>query len=188
MRIRVVYGSSFGDTADAAGRIAATLEEHVGRPVPCHDVAAVDLGRLESVGLLVVGTSTWHSGDLQDDWAVALDGVTARDWTGTNVAPFGLGDQRGYADTFIDALADLARAFEGAGARLVGAWPSAGYEHASSRAERDGMFVGLALDVEHQPDLSQERIERWCCAVLAEVEPLAPVSAPRPGPRAPRGP
>lgn len=187
MRVTVVFGSSFGDTAAAARRIAATLGRRLGHEVPCLDVADLELETLRGSDLLVLGTSTWHGGDLQDDWAVALDAVTALDWSGTTVALFGLGDQLGYADTFVDGLADLAEAFEGGGARRVGAWPSDAYDHAASRAERGGAFVGLALDVEHQGDRCAERIERWCDEVLAAVVP-APVSPPPPGPRAQRGP
>lgn len=161
----MVYGSSFGDTAAAAQRIADLLRRRLGQEVPCIDVADVDLERLRGLDLLVAGTSTWHGGEPQDDWAEALPRVAALDWSGTCVALFGLGDQVGYADTFVDALADLADAFEAGGARRVGDWPATGYVHTRSRAERSGSFVGLALDVE-QPS---EHGERWCDAVLAEV-------------------
>ncbi len=186
--VAVVYGSSFGDTAAAARRVADALACRLGRPVPCLDVADFDLERLTGVDLLVAGTSTWHGGDLQDDWADALPAVAARDWSATLVALFGLGDQLGYADTFVDGLAELAAAFEAGGARRVGAWPRAGYEHAYSRAERDGAFVGLALDVEHQEELTAGRIERWCDALLDEFRAVRPQRPPPPTPRAPRGP
>lgn len=168
--VAVVYGSTFGDTAAAARRIAAVLTCRLGRGVPCLDVAEVDLELLQGFDLLVAGTSTWHGGEPQDDWAEALPRVAAIDWAGTCVALFGLGDQVGYRDTFVDALADLADAFEAGGARRVGDSPAAGYLHARSRAERGGRFVGLALDAELPPDPS----ERWCDAVLAEFGGTTP--------------
>jgi flavodoxin I len=168
--VAVVYGSNFGDTAAAARRIADVLGRRLGKAVPCLDVAAVDLERLRGLDLLVAGTSTWHGGEPQDDWADALPRVAALDWSGTCVALFGLGDQVGYADTFVDALADLAAAFAAGGARRVGDWSATGYVHTHSRAERGGSFVGLALDVEHPPEHS----ERWCDAVLAEVRATTP--------------
>ena len=186
--VAVVYGSSFGDTAAVARRVADALARRLGHPVPCLDVAGIDLEGLAGVDLLVAGTSTWHGGDLQDDWAAVLPAVAARDWSATLVALFGLGDQLGYADTFVDGLADLAAAFGAGGARRVGAWPRAGYEHAHSRAERDGAFVGLALDVEHQGDRTNGRIERWCDALLDEVLTARPVCPLPPAPRASRGP
>lgn len=179
-RVAVVFGSTFGDTAAAAQRIAAVLEQRLDRAVPCVDVVGADLAALATCDLLVAGTSTWHGGDLQDDWADALAVVARIDWHGCRVALFGLGDQLGYPDTFVDGLADLAAAFEGAGARLVGSWPRDGYDHVHSRAERGDAFLGLALDETQQPERSAARIRRWCDLLLAQV------SGPPPTPRSPR--
>ena len=69
--------------------------------------------------LLVLGSSTWGVGDLQDDWAAQLDGVKAN-FAGKKVATFGLGDSVGFADSFCVAAETLATAAKDAGATLVG--------------------------------------------------------------------
>ncbi len=169
MEIVIAYGSTFGDTADAARHIARELSEWLGRPLPCVDVATADLDRLAEVDVLVVGCSTWHTGDLQADWEVAHPRLATLEWSGTRVAFFGHGDQYGYPDTYLDALGILADTFTARGATLVGAWPTSGYEHARSRAERGGHFVGLGLDADNQPELSAGRIARWCAALVVEL-------------------
>jgi hypothetical protein len=40
------------------------------------------------------------------------------------------------------------------GARVVGAWPTDGYDFMASKAERDGEFVGLVLDLDNQKQCS----------------------------------
>ena len=76
------------------------------------DAAAFD------AGLLVLGSSTWGVGDLQDDWAAQLDGVKAN-FAGKKVVTFGLGDSIGFADSFCVAAETLATAAKEAGATLV---------------------------------------------------------------------
>jgi flavodoxin I len=177
MDIAIVYGSTFGDTADAAGFVARELGARLGRPPPCLDIASTDLERLVGVDVLVVGCSTWHVGELQADWEAAFARLVTLDWSGTRVALFGHGDQATYPDTFVDALGILADAFEARGATLFGAWPSAGYDHACSRAQRGDRFVGLPLDADGQADLSTARIARWCAALVAELEDAARAEA-----------
>jgi flavodoxin I len=72
-----------------------------------------------------MGSSTWGLGDLQDDW-LPYESLSGMDLTGRKAAVFGTGDQRGFSDTYVDALATLAEALEKAGATLIGAWPAEG--------------------------------------------------------------
>jgi flavodoxin I len=186
--VTVVYGSTFGDTADIAGLVARELADRLGAPVPVHDVASVRLATLTASDVLVVGCSTWHAGELQADWGSALGDVLGLDWTGTHVALFGPGDAGGYPDTYVDALGILAEAFEAGGATLVGAWPTVGYAHARSRAVRGGRFVGLALDVDSEPEATEPRVQRWCAGLVAELGlPPAGVTSSAPTRPAPVG-
>jgi flavodoxin I len=47
------------------------------------------------------------------------------------------------------------------GARVVGFWPSDGYDFIASKAEEDGEFVGLVLDQDSQKQLTDDRLETW---------------------------
>jgi len=72
------------------------------------------------------------------------------DLTGKKVALYGLGDQVGYPEWFLDAMGYLHSKLLERGATAVGYWPTDGYEFEGSKAltEDGSQFVGLALDYE----------------------------------------
>ena len=111
-KIHVIYGSTIGMTEAVAAKIADSLGAQVFN-VNADDAAAFD------AELLVLGSSTWGIGDLQDDWAAKLDSVKAS-FAGKKVAVFGLGDSMGFADSFCVAAETIAAAAKDAGATLVG--------------------------------------------------------------------
>ncbi len=80
---------------------------------------------------------------------------------GKIVALYGLGDQLGYGEWFLDALGMLHDKLSTKGVKFVGYWPTEGYEFTSPKPViADGqLFVGLALDETNQYDLSDERIQ-----------------------------
>merc|ERR1711865_163974 len=83
------------------------------------------------------------------------------DLKGKNVAVFGVGDQASYADYYCDAAGELYDLFEKAGCKMVGLTDTDGYDHSSSKADRDGKFVGLMCDEDNQYDMSEERAKAW---------------------------
>ncbi|WED28874.1 flavodoxin [Vibrio sp. DW001] len=153
--IAVFYGSDSGSTKKVATLIAQQFN------VDSYDIADIELEDLEQYDLIILGTPTVNNGEIQSDWDYVLDDIEDLNLTNTKVAVFGLGDQSDYADTFVDAMADLAQACEEAGATLIGPWPSKGYTHSESRAEKNGWFVGLAIDMERQAERTHERVENW---------------------------
>ena len=111
-KVHVIFGSTTGMTEAVAMKIAAEFGVSPININSC-DAASFD------AELLVLGSSTWGVGDLQDDWAAQLDGVKAN-FAGKKVATFGLGDSVGFADSFCVAAETLATAAKDAGATLVG--------------------------------------------------------------------
>ena len=111
-KVHVIYGSTTGMTEAVAGKIAEALGAQAFN-VNAGDAAAFD------AEMLVLGSSTWGVGDLQDDWAAQLDSVKAN-FAGKKVAVFGLGDSQGFADSFCVAADTIANAAKEAGATLVG--------------------------------------------------------------------
>ena len=111
-KAHVIFGSTTGMTEAVANKIAEALG------ATAVNVNAADAQAFDAE-LLVLGTSTWGVGDLQDDWAAQLDSVKAN-FAGKKVAVFGLGDSLGFADTFCVAAETIAAAARDAGATLVG--------------------------------------------------------------------
>lgn len=111
-KIHVVFGSTTGTTESVAAKIASALG------AATFNIAADDPAAFDAE-LLVLGSSTWGIGDLQDDWASRLDQVKGS-FAGKKVAVFGLGDSVGFADSFCVAADTIANAAKEAGATLVG--------------------------------------------------------------------
>lgn len=101
-RVKVVYGSTTGCTEEAARQIAASFGVE---PVNVAAASAADF----CAGLLILGSSTWGVGELQDDWAANVSLLDNADLAGVKVVVFGLGDQCGFGDTVCDAMALLGR-------------------------------------------------------------------------------
>ena len=152
--VKVIYGSSTGNTESAAAMIAAAF-----------GVEAVNISEVQpddfEASLLILGCSTWGLGELQDDWAARIAMLERIDLSGRKVAVFGLGDQRGFSDTFVDAMGILAGKAKECGAELVGETSSDGYAFSMSAAEKDGKFCGLALDDNNEPEKTPRRIALW---------------------------
>lgn len=153
-RVGVFYGSTTGKTAEVAEKIAVALDY-----APVKDIAEASKADLEAFDVLVIGTSTWGAGDLQDDWE-GFD-LSSLDLNGKQVAIFGLGDADGYADTFVDGMGVLYDAVTARGAEVIGAWSTDGYEFDESAAVTDGRFVGLVIDEDNQDELTDGRVEAW---------------------------
>jgi flavodoxin I len=157
-RIAVIYGSSTDNTKGIAEIIAEKLSDN--------DVTLLDVSRLstkdfESYPNLILGTSTWGLGDLQDDWDSSLSKLENADLEGKAIAFFGLGDSGSYPDTFVDGMGILYKSVRGKGAKMIGAFPIDGYDYDSSLAEVDGNFVGVAIDEDNESNKTIERIDRW---------------------------
>ncbi|MBN1928373.1 MAG: flavodoxin [Chlorobiaceae bacterium] len=156
--IGIFWGSETGNTRAAAEMIGQSL----GVPSSnIRNIASATLDDLAAFDVLIIGTSTWGAGELQGDWDSFFPKLNGADFSGKSVAFFGLGDQVIYADYFQDAMGILYDEFAARGAAVVGAWPDEGYEYTYSRAVRDGVFVGLALDADNQDDLTASRISTW---------------------------
>lgn len=156
--VGIFYGSSTGNTADAASTIKKELGSDNSEVFHVSDSKAEDLNNFTNI---ILGTSTWGAGDLQDDFEDFLEGVDSIDLSGKVVALFGLGDQFSHGETFIDGLLEVYNKVTEKGATVVGKTSSKGYEHDGSESEIDGEFIGLALDEDNQSELTDERISNW---------------------------
>ena len=160
--IGIIFGSSTGNTKD----VTLQLQEAVGGEI--HDVADVDVSTFESYRFLVLVTSTWGMGELQDDWEEFLPSLDSIDLSGKKIAIVGLGDQVNYSDMFCDSMLILADKVVERGAVLVGGTPVDGYSFDNSRAVKDGRFVGLAIDEDSQSDKTAGRIREWAADLKRE--------------------
>lgn len=176
--IGLFYGSSTCYTEMVAEKIGDALNTSLGdalqgQPqVDIYNVADTPISKMEEYDYLILGIPTWDYGELQEDWENIWDDIDTLNLTGKTVALFGLGDQEGYPDWFLDAMGYLWAKVCNQGAKTVGYWPVAGFEFKESQALTPDQqhFVGLAIDDENQFDLTDERIKQWCQQVLSEFD------------------
>tara|TARA_B110000008_G_C16848778_1_gene515919 strand:+ start:368 stop:889 length:522 start_codon:yes stop_codon:yes gene_type:complete len=168
MKIGLFYGSTTCYTEMAAEKIRGIIGEDL---VDIHSVKETPLSFMANYDLLLIGISTWDFGEIQEDWNELWEDIATTPMKGKVVALFGLGDQEGYGEWFLDAMGLLHDELKTAGAEFVGFWPNDGsYEFEASKAltEDQSQFVGLALDEDSQYELSDERIATWVEQVLIE--------------------
>lgn len=165
--IGLFYGSSTCYTEMASEKIRQQIGEHL---VDIFNIADTPMVQAEFYDYLLFGIPTWDYGELQEHWEEIWDDLDQVNFAGKKFAIFGLGDQVGYPEWFLDAMGYLHSKLVHRGALPCGYWPRAGYEFEASKAlTPDGnYFVGLALDEENEFELSAARIQQWCTQVLNE--------------------
>lgn len=165
-KIGVFYGSSTGTTEDVASRVAEKLGVS---SADVYEVSKLTEALAEQYDVLVLGSSTWGAGELQDDWYDGVKVLKKCDLSHKCVALFGCGDSDSYCDTFCDAIGVLYEELKDTKCKFVGATDPAGYTFDSSISVVDGKFVGLPLDEVNESDKTDERIEAWTEQVKQEI-------------------
>ena len=141
MKIGIFYGSTTGVTEAVAERIAKKLGV---ASADVHNVGSATAADAVGYDALLLGTSTWGAGELQDDWYDFLDQLKCQDLTGKKVALFGCGDSSSFSDTFCSAMGEIHDGLAATGCTFVGQVDASGYTYDDSAAESGGKFVGLA--------------------------------------------
>lgn len=166
-KIGLFFGSDTGCTEGVAREIVKVIGRE---QVDCHDVNRSSKDLFSEYNVLIIGLSTWHDGQLQSDWDNFLEEFKTINFSGKTVAFFGLGDQIGYSEYFVDGMGVLAEVVSDNGGEIVGVWPTDGYNFEASKAVfQDGWFVGLALDEDNQSDLTMTRIRAWLEQIAEEA-------------------
>ena len=157
----VIYGSSTG-TCDA-------IAEKIAQKLGCEALNVQELSAdvVAQHQNLILGTSTWGAGELQDDWYDGLSVLKGSDLSGKTIALFGCGDCSTYSDTFVGGIGELYDGIKQSGAKFIGAVSTDGYTFDDSSAVVDGKFVGLPLDDVNEDDKTDERIDAW----IAQISP-----------------
>lgn len=154
----IFYGSTMGTTGELAARIAEKLD------VPSsdvHDVGDTPVGKVKDYDCLVLGSSTWGDGELQDDWYDFIEKLKKEDLHGKKVALFGCGDCESYPDTFCDAIGIIHDELAATGCEFIGAFEPLGYSVSGTRAFSGGKLLGLAIDDNNESGLTEGRLDTW---------------------------
>lgn len=171
MKIKLIFGSDTGNTDYVVETYIINLLDPFKVEVKeVHNLKAEDW---KTDDLFILGIPTWYDGDLQSDWEDYYEEFTKIDFTGKTVAIFGLGDQIGYSEYFVDGIGILAKAVLHNGGNIIGHWPTEGYDFDESKGlVNEDYFYGLAIDEDNESDLTFERIDKWIKHLKSEISQL----------------
>ncbi|MDR3258564.1 MAG: flavodoxin [Fusobacteriaceae bacterium] len=157
MKTGIFYGSSTGNTETIAKKIGELLNADV--------FEASEVSKVDDYDRIIIASSTWGMGDLQDSWVGALDELKTKNLSGKTVAFVGLGDQGSFGDSFVDALGIIYDEIKNKGITVVGQTSTDGYDFSNSKAVIDDDFIGLVIDENNQSDLTEQRVNDWIAKI-----------------------
>lgn len=168
--ITLFYGSDSGNTESIAFDIQKLWTIC---PMTLMDACEMSVADYDSCDDIIIGLSTWYDGELQSDFELFFDEFKTIDFSGKTVAMFGLGDQYGYDEWFVDGLGIVGDVILENGGKLIGMWPNEGYDFDTSKGLYDPKtFYGLALDEDNQMHETGERVERWIKQIEQEFKEI----------------
>ncbi|MBY5920861.1 flavodoxin FldA [Ferrimonas balearica] len=165
--VGLFFGSDTGNTEAVAKMIQKKLGEKM---VAVKDIAKSSKEEIDDYSLLLLGIPTWYYGEAQCDWDDFFPELEQIDFTDKLVAIFGCGDQEDYAEYFLDAMGQIADIVRERGGIIVGHTSTEGYTFEASKAlVDDNTFVGLGIDEDRQPELTEERVDAWVKQIYDEM-------------------
>lgn len=164
-KIGLFYGSSTGRTK----RVAEMIQKEFGaKNMDIFNLKNIKPSDVLPYNNLIFGTSAWGVGDMQDDWEIFIDDLVELDLSDKKIALYGLGDQKEYPGSFADGLGTLFCRMPNK-ENVVGFCSTTGYKYYFSSAEKDGEFVGLPIDEDQQPELTESRVKKWVAQLKKEL-------------------
>lgn len=165
--VGLFFGSDTGNTEHIAKMIQKELGKNL---IDVKDIAKSTKEQIAEFDLLIFGIPTWYYGEAQCDWDDFFPELEEIDFEDKLVAIFGCGDQEDYAEYFLDAMGMIRDIVEPKGAILIGQWPTESYDFEASKGMADDEhFVGLGIDEDRQPELTDERVKNWCKQISEEM-------------------
>lgn len=171
-KIGLFYGPVGGSTQKVAEKIAVALGNENVDLMPVKEANAAVVEKYENIifGLSTIGKETWESDKPANDWDVFLPELEKIDYSNKKIAMFGLGDQVTYDLHFVDALGTVANIILPKGAQIIGRVDTEGYDFRESNALFDGKFIGLPVNEDFEPELTDERVNNWVEMIKSEFK------------------
>jgi flavodoxin I len=166
-KIGLFYSFNTKKTSGIAEQIKESFSD---AEIDLVNAETVTSGQFLSYDNVICGVPTWFDGELPNYWDEFVPDLEDMDLKGKTIALYGLGDQKGYPENFLDGVGILGEILENQGAHLVGFTSVQGYTFEKSHAVRSDKFMGLAIDFENQGSLNEERISSWIGQLRSEFQ------------------
>lgn len=171
-KIGLFYGPLGGSTERVAKKVAAAFGNENVDLIPIKESKASDVDKYENVifGMSTIGKETWDADKPANDWDIFLPELSKIDYSNKVIAMFGLGDQVTYDLHFVDALGLVAEEILPKGANIIGRVDTDGYDFRESEALYEGKFIGLPVNEDFEPELTDERVNNWVQILKKELK------------------
>ena len=167
----------FSPVGGNVNSVANMLGEMIGNDkvdvIPVKEVEAEDVDKYNQVILVgsTVGADHWTNEIIVDEWAEFFARIGEKSFKKKKVAIVGLGNSLIYPDHFADGMADLYKRITNQDAEVFGFVDSEEYDFTESESvNEDGLFCGLAIDEDNEPELTPGRLERWIASLKPDFE------------------
>lgn len=157
-RSALIYSFNTVKTSKIAEKIKEAFNDDALEMVNAEDLTAEEFLKYENY---ILGVPTWFDGELPNYWDEFLPELEDLDLKGKSFAVYGLGDQKKYAENFVDGIGIMVEILRRNNANIVGLTSIEGYEFESSKAQEGDHFLGLAIDYENQGLMNKERVSAW---------------------------
>lgn len=170
-KIGLFFGPEKGSVHRVAKKVQAALGEQLVELISVNEAELGDLNKYDNIifGISTVGKETWDSEYSNTDWAKFFPNIAQADYAGKKLAIFGLGDHVTYPGHFVNAMGRLYNEIKEACpvAEFVAPVSTEGYEFDESEALVEGKFIGLPLDEDFEPELTDARVAAWVADLKA---------------------
>jgi len=162
-KLAIFYGPENGSVHRVSNLLASKFENQKPDMIVVHDATIEDLARYDNIifGISTIGRDTWDQKFGNVDWSKFMPAVSSFDFSGKKVAIFGLGDHITYAYHFVNSMGVLAKLVVKNGGMLLGKVSPEGYTFQDSEALDGGLFLGLPIDEDFEPELTDDRLNCW---------------------------
>lgn len=130
MKIGIYYASTSGTTEIVTEYLLQTFGDDLAAG---YDIEEVGFADIDEQDIVIFGSPTWDYGHLQSGWEERWSEFEALNLEGKTVALFGVGDQYGYPEWFLDAMGIIYQSLDARGVQTIGAWKTEGYESRNRR-------------------------------------------------------
>ena len=170
-KIAIFFGPLNGSVHRIAKLVASKIGSEKVDLIHIAEASATDLQKFTKIifGISTIGKDTWQQKFDNNDWSKFFPVVTGFDFTGKRIAIFGLGDHITYAYHFVDSMGLLGKTIKHNGGQIFGGVSTEGYTFQDSEAIVEGQFIGLPVDEDFEPELTEERVSAWINSLMQEL-------------------
>lgn len=167
----------FSPEGGNVNRVATMLGALIGNDkadiIPAKEVESEEFDKYKQIILIgsTVGTDHWSNETVVNEWPEFFSKMKDISFENKKVGIVGLGNSFLYPSHFADGMAEHYKEIKKHNAKIFGKVDPEGYDFTDSEAlNDDGLFCGLPIDEDNEPELTSERLEKWINSLKPDFE------------------